>query len=433
MKSRLPIIVAAALLRLAPVHAEEAPIQVELDESAAALPEGEIRQAIQLELGRPVAAPGPGARGDVHVAVVNGQIVVRVTRGAQILERSVPLPANPGDVPLTVSLVVGNLARDQSREFEKPVTAPVAGSPGKPDATPPSTAAVAEPPARPARAPSTGQEPPPPPAYRSHWLGVHFAQDIAFVGGNSVCDPNLGQLSDNYACLYQGTTDQPFVHSPYPYRDSIRSGIVFATQRVLVSYEGAPSPWFSLGGRLGIAFGGGPPAGQRTDPDPPDRARGSGGTAFLPLHLELGARGWFLPLTGRTVRAYAKASFGIAQVDAKVEVPEYDCTHAGVRTINPADAAAQSTPYDHDMDRSTESLSPYEQCRQGRGFYNHGLYAPVLVDAWKKMGGLFVSLGAGGMIAVTDRLGVVLNVNAMLMLPAPGLVLEPSLGLEYGL
>ena len=49
------------------------------------------------------------------------------------------------------------------------------------------------------------------------------------------------------------------------------------------------------------------------------------------------------------------------------------------------------------------------------------------------MGQGFVSLGAGGMVMVTDRLGVVLNVNVIYMLPAPGIVLQPSLGMTVGL
>jgi hypothetical protein len=56
-----------------------------------------------------------------------------------------------------------------------------------------------------------------------------------------------------------------------------------------------------------------------------------------------------------------------------------------------------------------------------------------MVDAWKKMGQLFISLGAGSMVAITDQLGVVLNLNVLYMLPASGLVLQPSLGVEYGL
>ena len=50
------------------------------------------------------------------------------------------------------------------------------------------------------------------------------------------------------------------------------------------------------------------------------------------------------------------------------------------------------------------------------------------VDAWKKMGQGFVTGAVGGMLAFKDNMGVQLNVNFMYMLPATGVVIEPSLG-----
>jgi hypothetical protein len=422
----------ALLFHAVLAHAAE-PVLVELDPTASALPEGDIRIAIERELGRPVTAPSPGVPADVQIAVANQQIVVRVRQNTAVIERSVPLPANLDDVPLTVSLIVGNLARDQSVAFAKPEPEPEPAAPAPP--APPASATTS-------RQPTEVVEmvEPPRPAYRKVWFGLHAAQDFAIVGGNNVCDSNLGQKSANYACFYQDTDNQPFVHTPYPFRDGIQQGMVLATARVLFSADFAFSPWFSLGGRTGYAFGGGPPAGQ-TVPRPesgeqiPDRAIGQGGTPFMPFHLELTARGWFAPLTNERVRAYVGASVGAAQVDAKVRIPEYDCTHAGVRTIDPSDVAEQSQNWDPD-DPAVENgneLTPFQQCRLGKGHYDYKLYKPVLVDAWKKMGQAFVSLGVGGMFALTDQLGVVLNLNVMLMLPAPGLVLEPSLGVEVGL
>jgi hypothetical protein len=431
------LLVLLALLLQAGLALGAEPLTLELGPSAASLPEGEIRLAVEKELGRRVTGKDPVAPSDVTIDVVEGNLVIRLRQGQSVVERTVPLPANVVDVPLTVSLIVGNLARDQSVGLG----APPAASGTEPSATaapaPAATAAPAPAP-RPLLAPVSALDEqaapaPPVPAYRSTWIGLHVAQDMAFVGGNNVCDPNLGQKDNNYACFYEGTTDQPFVHTPFPFRDGIQQGLVVATTRLLASVEQAVTPWVTLGGRAGFAFGGGPPAGQRAEMvngEVPDRAKGSGGTAFMPWHIELAARGWFLPLTNQRFRAYAQASAGVAQVDAKVQIPEYDCTHAGMPDQNPEQAAQQSMIY---TDQTGKDFSPFEQCKFGKGYYNYKYYKPTMVDGWKKMGQAFVSLGAGSMLAVTDTLGVVLNLNAMYMLPASGLVFEPSLGIQYGL
>jgi hypothetical protein len=275
--------------------------------------------------------------------------------------------------------------------------------------------------------------------FKKNWLGLHFAQDFALVGGNNVCDSNLGQKNENYACFYEGTADQPFVHTPYPYRDGIRQGMVLATQRILLSYDRAFLPNLTAGVRVGYAIGGGPPAGQsvrRQQGVPiPERAKGTGGTAFLPFHAEARVVFWFLPLTNKLLRAYAGLGGGMAQVDAKVSIPEYDCTHAGVNTKNPADAVGQSTIYDPDDPpvQNGNELTPFEQCRLGRGYYDYKLYKAVPVDGWKKMGQSFGTVTVGGMIAFKDNMGILVNANIMYLLPATGLVIQPSLGFTMGL
>ncbi len=414
-KRRLPAVALLwAVLLGAPGVVAAEPLRLELDATAGSLPEGDIRMAIEKELGRSVTGAEPGAPSDVNVAVVDQRIVIRVRQGDAVVERSVPLPANLADVPLTVSLIVGNLARDQSVGLAAPTAAPPSAppppEPAKPE-PPPSAAPVPERPRADAR------------RYRSHWLGAHVAQDLAFVGGNNVCDPTLGQLDDNFACFESGTTNRPFFHTPFPLRDEVKRGLVVATTRVLLSYQYAPSPWISIGGRAGYALRGGPPAGQAPD----ESGVGQGGTPFLPVHLEVDFRAWFAPLTNERVRAYAELSAGLAQVDSKVTVDEYDCTQAGGSGVDPS----QSLDYVNPVTGRT--YTPFEQCKAAIGHYDYRLYEPTAVDAWKKQGQAFLSLGAGGMVAITDQLGVVLNLKAMVMLPASGLVLEPSLGLELGL
>ncbi|HTQ06581.1 MAG TPA: dickkopf-related protein, partial [Polyangiaceae bacterium] len=264
--------------------------------------------------------------------------------------------------------------------------------------------------------------------YKKNWLALNIGQDIAFVGGYNVCDPKLGQQSDNYACFYAGTNDEPFFHTPYPLRDGISTGAVLATTRILASYDRAFTPRITIGARLGFAFGGGPPAGMQPPvgvTDPPAGTKGTGGTPFLPVHAELRGEYWFLPLTAKTFRAYALVGGGMAQVDAKVRINEYDCEDAG----KGASADMSSPDYEPDFN----GLNPYEQCRSGKKtYYNISHHQPVPVDGWKKMGQGFVEIGAGGMLAIGQKMGVTLEAKLLYMLPATGVVIEPALGLAYG-
>jgi hypothetical protein len=261
--------------------------------------------------------------------------------------------------------------------------------------------------------------------YKKHWLGIHAAQDFAIVGGSNVCDANLGQKSDNYACFYEGTTDEPFWHTPFPYKDGITTGSALATTRILLSYDFAFTPRISIGGRAGFAFGGGPPAGQTPagayadEPNLnriPDNAKGEGGTPFLPLHLEVRGTFWFLPLNAKLFRAYAALGGGMAQVDAKVSVPERDC--ADTFDWSPEQIAEHGT---------------FDDCRQGKSNFDWRELEETNVDAWKKMGQGFGTVAIGGVLAFKDNMGIQLNFNVMYMLPATGIVMEPSLGFVMGL
>jgi hypothetical protein len=259
--------------------------------------------------------------------------------------------------------------------------------------------------------------------YKKNWLGLHVAQDFAIVGGSNVCDANLGQASSNYACFYEGTTDEPFWHTPFPYKDGITTGSVLATTRILLSYDRAFTPRLMVGGRVGYAFRGGPPAGQTPAPpndgidnlnDIPDHAKGEGGTPFLPIHAEVRGTFWILPLTMKPLRAYVSLGGGMAQVDAKVSVPERDC--------------ADTREPDWDMENGS-----FSDCRTGDSSFNWTELEETPVDAWKKMGQGFITGAIGGVFAFKDNMGVQLNVNFMYMLPASGFVMEPSLGFVYGL
>ena len=378
------------------------PIVVRFDASAASLPEDAIRAAIERELERRPSDERLVA-GELEIALEGEHVVMRFRSREGYTERLLPLPEDRSQVPLLLALVASNLARDQ-RLRERPESPP-----------------------RAATKPTPRPTPTPKPSYKVHHLGLHVAQDILLVGGHNVCDPTRGDLNDNYACFYEGTK-QPFFHTPDPNTDSVSNGAALATTRLLLSYELAPWPVFSFGMRIGYAFRGGPPAGmgpaEPVDPagtvlySVPADVQVSGGTAFIPLHIEMRASYWFAPLTNARVRGFIGAGFGLAQIDAKVKHPVIDCDAV-------AGAAAAADPSD------TDGAQAYEACIQN-GANPRGV-PPTALDAWKKVGQGFAALHAGGTVTLVGDLAAELNLNVMTMFPARGFALEPSLGLVMGL
>jgi hypothetical protein len=242
--------------------------------------------------------------------------------------------------------------------------------------------------------------------YKKNWLGLHFAQDIAITGGSDVCSA-ASRANDGYACYNTGTTDQPYNGDPFP-GANIATGTVLATQRLLLSFDRALTPNITGGVRVGYAFGGGPPAGKGPD----SQGLGGGpngapvaGTKFLPFHFEVRAAYWFGKgvLAKKGLRPYVHVGGGLAQVDAKVKVPVASCPQMPDADFNACVSGADSS-----------KTTPY------------------LLDAWRKMGQGFITAGGGAMWAFNPRLGAVLNINLMYMLPTSGPVIQPSIGVEYG-
>ena len=246
--------------------------------------------------------------------------------------------------------------------------------------------------------------------FKKNWLGLHFAQDIAIIGGTNVCGADARQ-NQGYACYQTGTTDQPYNGDPYP-GAGIATGTALATRRLLLSYDRALNSSITIGGRLGLAIGGGPPAGK--GPDDQLRGETSKGTKFLPFHAELRLAYWFgkNAMGKKGFRPYVHVGGGIAQVDAKVKVTVADCPNA--LFSKPAGNTTQG-----------------DECANGNPTYINQTRRYTL-DAWRKMGQGFITAGGGVMYAFKGNLGAVLNVNIMYMLPTSGPVIQPSLGLEYG-
>jgi hypothetical protein len=142
------------------------------------------------------------------------------------------------------------------------------------------------------------------------------------------------------------------------------------------------------------------------------------------VHAVVRGTFWFLPLNAKFLRAYVAIGGGMAQVDAKVSVPERDCAD----TLAPGWDAAQYGDYD---DCKAGDVKPISSDNDPA--FDWRELPETKVDAWKKMGQGFGTVAVGGMLAFTPNMGAQINFNVMYMLPASGIVLEPSLGFVMGL
>jgi hypothetical protein len=239
-----------------------------------------------------------------------------------------------------------------------------------------------------------------------NWLSVSFAADVGVVGGSDVCTSS----NSDYDCFTSGT-ETPFpgalaagvaarpgeLGDGYPGAD-IPTGVDVGTLRVLLGYDRAVSDRFTIGGRLGYAFGGAP--------------RTLDGDDFLPLHLEARFAYWPSGMWASGLRPYVSFGGGIAEVDLKKsKLPVRDCTEEATRPLFlDCIAAANAYAPENDPDLPTRSL-----------------------DAYRKLGNAFVTAGGGLQWSLSERIALRLNLNALLMLPSVGLVLQPSIGVAYGL
>ncbi|MGE0325110.1 MAG: hypothetical protein AB7S68_22495 [Polyangiaceae bacterium] len=220
------------------------------------------------------------------------------------------------------------------------------------------------------------------------WVGAEVGFDLAFLSGDDVCSRD-SQANEGFACFDPGTENQ-YSENPQPGQgNKISGGFALGTIRVMIHPEYFVTPNISLGGRLGYAFNGGPTP--------------EGGNAFLPFHAEVRGSYWLGDSSALGLRPFLHLGGGMAQVDASLKVTISDCG-------------------------DLQGTSEYQPCIDGRG-----ANAPARqLDAYKKLGQGFGAIGGGAMYAMTDSMGLVLDVNIMFMLPSSGQVLEPSLGVMMG-
>jgi hypothetical protein len=245
---------------------------------------------------------------------------------------------------------------------------------------------------------------------RANWVGMHAAMDLAIVGGEDVCSRE-SQRDKGFVCFYEGTEEQYLFNTQPGVDNNIKTGFALSTFRLLISYDRLIGDNVTVGGRLGYAFGGGPPSGEDQQ------------VKFLPFHAELRASYWFgtQPFTREGLRPFVGASAGAAQVDAKLGVTVGDC--GGAPDGSSASSPGATLPKDQQFSVNC-----------GRGQLGAGQRAARLkLDAYKKLGKGFAGLHAGTMFAITKDSGILFNVNFMYLLPTTGQVIEPSIGYVFGI
>ena len=239
--------------------------------------------------------------------------------------------------------------------------------------------------------------------YKKNWFGLHYGIDLALIGGSDVCGSGGG-----YECYTAGSSSDPYAGPPYP-GTGIATGFAMGTHRIMLAYDRAFTPHITAGLRVGYALAGGPPAitNFNEEDDPSDDTK----ISFLPIHAEARVTYWFRQggLAAKLIRPYAGIGGGMAQVDAKVPVTVYDCHDQGA-SRKACGEGKTDPPVDAEGDSAQKKL-----------------------DAWKKLGQGFIELSGGVVVMVKGDLGIQVNVNGMYMLGSSGLVIQPSLGLVYGL
>ena len=216
-----------------------------------------------------------------------------------------------------------------------------------------------------------------PSKFSKNWLSVHFDQDfLLYSAKDNVCASyaNNRRETDQYACFQSG---RQFGYAPgedirVGAGNHVSGGVGRATSRILVGFDRLLSSNFSLGLRLGFAFGGGPTT--------------IAGAKFMPFHGELRANYWFgsNPFESSGVRPYVSLSGGVAEVDGHVLVEYYNAANA----------------------KGT-------------------------LDTWRKTGKGFAGLGFGVMIPIGSS-GIIPEVRAKEMLGSSAPAFDLALGYAYG-
>jgi hypothetical protein len=207
--------------------------------------------------------------------------------------------------------------------------------------------------------------------YKKNWIGLHFGVDFAWLSGQDVCSL-ASQNAGDFSCFYGDDTQFPGNIQGPGFGGEIGGGLAAGTMRLMGSYERMLTDKIGASARLGFAFNGGP--------------QPQNGAAFLPVHVEVRGQYWFSGVAQKGFRPFVNLGGGVAQVDAKLSV----------RVVE---------------DNGNEST----------------------LDAYKKLGQVFLAGGGGVMYAISENHGPSLNLNLMMLVPSSGFVVQPTIGYTIGL
>jgi hypothetical protein len=216
---------------------------------------------------------------------------------------------------------------------------------------------------------------------RKNWLSLNFAPDISFISGDDVCS-KTGQSDGHFACFK--SNGDPYRGTPLNGKNkgnNINTGAALSTLRLVLAYDRLILDNFTLGARIGYAFGG---------------ASGKGAN-FLPVHVEARAAYWIgkQPFeTHAPVRPFVFLSGGLAQVDTK---------QADI-TVTEAHTATDGT-----QTETREKVVAYKQAGLG-----------------------FIGAGVGVSYAPTKMLALNVGVRGSVTLPVVTAVISPEAGLAVG-
>jgi len=373
-----------------PVWGNSAPLPVTFEPSGQSLPQAGIRVAIGTELGREARGEEPeeGERDEKRERVVVavdelGQLWLRYWGPRGLVDRHLAMPANPEQIPLVVSLSVGNLVRQEAFELLRDLEqrrardAKPAEAPPPPSRRPPhvesasSRTAARTPPPLPRRSPPPAPARPRPKNTWGHYLAGDFAyvptiSDVCSAGSGTRCyDRDFAPVTLDTA----GT--------------GIAGGVVAAHGRYLMAYSRELTPGLWVGIRVGFAFSGGKAKAAAAEQDPAT-------SAFLPWLLELRVQrllgeGAF----GGGLRPYVHAAGGLAEVSAEVAVQ-----------------------------------APFTQDGATEGDARR-------LTAIRAMGLLFAGAGVGASVSLFDNLRAEPEISGFFAFPSYGWFLRPSIGLSY--
>jgi hypothetical protein len=391
--------------------ANSAPLPVSFTGTGRELPQAEIRVAIATELGRETLVDGrAGGEGEANgegqagrkeggepdstlgleqdtrervlVAVDElGQLWVRYWGPRGLVDRHLAMPVHAEQIPLVVSLSVGNLVRQEAfellRDLERRRAEQASATAAAKASAPPDNPTTSR--SQPVATRAHGSKPrSAEPAPRRNSWGHYLVGDFPYFPS---VDRACSLTSDSHC--YDENNEQVFYDVP---GRGVAGGLNAAHARYVMAYTRALTPdvWASV--RVGFAFSGGKGKNATSKHDPVQ-------SKFMPWLFELRLQDYPLPgaLNG-ALRPYVHVAAGIAEQSAELKMTA-PSAFDGTGTVSEAEAGQVT-----------------------------------LIHA---TGLLFAGAGLGASLSVLEQLRLEAELSAFLAFPSNGWSVRPGIGLSY--